>query len=110
MDQKIQTNQKDKKDKAVWSLILGIVCIVFYVIAFFLANKNINMALFTILLFTPPLVFILQVVGLILGIMGIHSSKKTVAIIGMILCIIGLCFSMMVIMGLMGIFIASQAG
>ena len=89
-DQVAQSKGIDQKGKAITSLILGIISIlpligrifVIYWIKTIPAGELIRYLLMRI----PLLAFI----GLILGILGLKSTKKNFAIAGIILCLIGL--------------------
>jgi hypothetical protein len=92
------TNQVDfqfkfnQKAKALISLILGIVSSipVIYSVIINLFNIPISMeesASIGFILSKEPL---LAVIGLILGILGLKSTKKKFAIAGIVLCLIGL--------------------
>jgi len=70
MNENINTGAKDQKNKAVWSLALGI----FGLVAWLL----------------PILGLPVQIVGLVFGIKSINSSKGKLAAVGIALCIIGL--------------------
>lgn len=78
--------QTDPKNKAVYSLILGIVNIVILLIVTFYQYGEILLQASWVLLVT----LLIAIIGLIFGIMGLRSSKKKLAIAGIILGIIGL--------------------
>jgi hypothetical protein len=84
--------KSDSKIKAFVSLILGIISSspAMYSLVVNLFNIHISMeesALIGFMLSREPL---LAVIGLILGILGLKSTKRNFAIAGIILCLIGL--------------------
>jgi len=73
----------DRKGSATTSLVLGIVGMLILLIPIVKINGSQAIAwnIFGLLA---------QIVGLILGILGIKSSKRTLAMAGIILCVVGL--------------------
>ena len=81
----MNTNQQpksDQKGKAIASLILGIISILPLIEAFLFPTEAIRYFLIR----TPPI----AIIGLILGIMGLKSTKRNLAIVGTVLCVISL--------------------
>jgi hypothetical protein len=85
-----QSKKEDQKGKAIASLILGIVSILPLVgrifIIYWIKTIPAGELLVYLLTRTPLIAFL----GLILGILGLKSTKKKFAIAGIILCLIGL--------------------
>ena len=93
--------KKDHKNAALWSFILGLIEFLFLILSVIrLPSINIGIPIEKVLLFYTNtdvlslLILILSVpaslTGLVLGIKGINSSRKTLSIIGIILCTIEL--------------------
>lgn len=79
-------------NKAITSLVLGIISIIPFIIielmsrllpVMWLSTINISIIFFLI----APLI---ALIGLISGVMGLKSTKKNFAIAGIVLCVIGL--------------------
>ena len=85
MDNNIQ-KISDRKGLATTSLVLGIIGIVILLFPIVKINGS-QVTVWNI----SGLLF--QIVGLIFGILGIKSSKRTSAIAGIILCAVGLILS-----------------
>lgn len=81
MDNNVKTIS-DRKGLATTSLVLGIIGIVILLFPIVKING------FQVQIWIFGLLF--QIVGLIFGILGIKSSKRTSAIAGIILCVVGL--------------------
>jgi hypothetical protein len=89
-DQTDQYSKFDSKGKAVTSLILGIISIIPGMIVYFapgLQMVNFWRIIGIILWIILPFV---ALIGVILGIMALKSTKRNVAIAGIVLCGIGL--------------------
>ncbi len=108
-----QTNKIDQKGKAIASLAIGIIGIIsLFSLLSLLLPKNLQMwgeLIVTVLEKSPKFlrwilsvdfmydfifIFFLSILGIFLGIKGLKSSKKIVAISGVILCTIDLIFSL----------------
>jgi uncharacterized membrane protein HdeD (DUF308 family) len=74
-------SKTDSKWKAIVSLSLGIVSIISIVFAFSFPIPGVS----TLILY---IAFFLAIIGLILGVGGLRSTKKKLAIVGIALCII----------------------
>ena len=90
MDNNIQ-KIRDQKGLATASLILGIVGLVAMFINFNIGTSSVHLTGSLGVISIPVLV-----IGLILGIFGVKSSKNTFAIVGITLCSIGLIFAFLV--------------
>jgi len=89
-NQTLQQSKPDPKGKAIISLVLGIVSMLLGLLpALFLALGMNPMAPLPILniVFLLPLVVL---IGIVLGILSLKSTKRNFAIAGIILCLIGL--------------------
>ena len=84
MDNNIQ-KISDQKGLATASLVLGIVGIVAMFMNISIGNSSVHIIGSLGVISIPVLI-----IGLILGIFGVKSSKKTFAIVGIILCAVGL--------------------
>ena len=71
--------EKEHKNFALWSVILGIIGILVMV-------PITNLIIFRAPFYGPPI----QIIGLLLGVKGIKSSKRKLSIAGIVLCSIGL--------------------
>jgi hypothetical protein len=106
---KNQTNKTNQKGKAIASLVIGIIGVIFlflWIDSRFLETgigKTIYRAFFSIfdlnttvilLDFSFIWVFFLSIFGVVLGIKSLISSKKSLAILGLILCGLDLIFSL----------------
>lgn len=88
--------RSDPKDKAVVSLILGIISGTFVIIPVIIVELLSRLGMLPmitipqgrfIFYLAAPLI---AIVGLILGILSLESTKRNFAIVGIVLCIIGL--------------------
>lgn len=81
-----QTNQQSKSDpkgKAIASVILGVISIVFITIIYiFPTGVSIGRRIYGI--------FLIALIGLVCGIEGLRSTRKGLAIFGIMICIISL--------------------
>ncbi len=102
-----QTNKIDQKDKAITSFTIGIIGIILSLLSpytwpgFFekiIMPGALPIFLAWILLFLWRygfiLIFFLSLFGIFLGIKVMKSSKKMIAILGLVLCVIELIFSL----------------
>lgn len=100
-----QQNKSDPKGKALASLILGIISLVPQILLLVLAivmvltalvggemefSSGLIMAILKLFGILVPLIFIAPIGGIILGIMGLKSTAKNLAITGIVLSTIGL--------------------
>lgn len=89
-NQTIQQPKIDQKRSAIASLVLGIISIILYLIPglflFFGMNPMSPPSILNIVFLSP----LLDLLGLILGILGLKSTKRNFAIAGIILCLVGL--------------------
>jgi hypothetical protein len=79
MENNLTTQKSNPKGKAPVSLVLGIISLVFSVLALYFPMSGVSI----IILFGA---FFIAFLGLILGIIGLRSKKK-LALLGIILCI-----------------------
>lgn len=93
MNQNIQQTKPNPQAKATTSLIVGVIAGILIIIQralphFALAPGPSVLVLFAIII--TWLIPIFSLIGLILGILGLKSTKRNFAIAGIILCLIGL--------------------
>jgi len=88
--------KKDQKNLALASLVIGIVGILYLVILILypMITHNPSLNVYTIIL--GIFICLIELIGLILGIIGIKSSKRKLAIIGIILCAIGFVMTILI--------------
>jgi len=80
--------EAEKKKRVIASLVLGIVSVVFTIIAYYFPIPGISMFIF-------GGVFFIALIGIILGVIELKTAKKKVtSILGIILCIITLIFAL----------------
>ena len=79
----VQQPKRNLKGKAIASLIIGIITNIFNIFALLSPMSGISV----VNLFS---VFFLALVGVVLGVGGLQSTNKNLAITGIILCIIAL--------------------
>lgn len=84
MDNDVKTIS-DRKGLATASLVLGIVGIVAMFINISIGSSSVHFISSLGIISIPALI-----IGLILGVFGIKSSKKKFAIAGIVLCVVGL--------------------
>ena len=97
-NQNIQQSKTDHKGKAIVSLVLGVISITPFIILklmIYLGGKGIIAISGELSVYGAGYVFYLiapavGLVGLILGILGLKSTKKNFAIAGIVLCVIAL--------------------
>lgn len=88
INQIIQQSTLDGKGKATTSLILGIVSVILLI-----SIRLIPMALASFGSFVVGIILpLIAIIGLILGILGLKSTKRNFAIAGILLCTIGLSY------------------
>jgi len=94
MNQTIQQSKFDPKGKAITALILGIIS-GFPIITFVLLVEFLHfippmtpMPILNVIFF--PILPLIAIVGLIFGILSLKSTKRNFAIVGIVLCLIGL--------------------
>ncbi len=93
MNQNIQQAKSDQKGKAITSLMVGIITGILIVIRIVLPSLALApgpsvLALFAIII--TWLIPFFSLIGLILGITGLKSTKRNFAIIGILLSVVGL--------------------
>lgn len=110
MDQNIQSNQKDHSKSALWSFWLGVIVLalvaLFYLLyitsswtaaSFWPENQSllrkVILGVIGFLIFLVLVGWLLTIPGFILGIIGIVSSKRKLAIIGIVLCVVAFLLS-----------------
>ncbi len=86
MDNNVQ-KISDRRGLAIASLVLGIVGTIAMFINISIGSSSVHFVGSLGIISLPALI-----IGLILGIFGIKSSKKTFSIVGIVLCVIGLLF------------------
>ena len=85
-----QQSEPDSKRKAIFSLILGLISLIlglFPLLFLFLGMNPMAPSRILNIVFLLPITIL---VGLIFGIMGLKSTKRNFAIIGIVLSVIGL--------------------
>jgi len=87
-DQINQHSKLDPKEKAIVSLVLGIVSVILL-----MSIRLIPMALASLGSFVVGVLLpLISIAGLILGVIGLKSTKKNFAITGIVLCLISLSY------------------
>lgn len=94
MNENINTQQikPDPKEKAIASFVLGIISVIATVAVWLLGEISTVEFGMLLVFFVTPVIVIAGVVGLVIGISGLRSTKKSFALIGITLCLIMILF------------------
>lgn len=84
----VQQSAPNAKIKATTSLILGIVSMILLISIRFIPMALASFGSFVVGIAIP----LISIIGLILGVLGLKSTKRNFAIVGIILCAISLSY------------------
>lgn len=83
MSQIIKQSKSDHKGKAIASFVLGMISIMLLILKLMIYYRAEGYIFYLI-------AFLTAIFGLILGMMSLESTKRNFAIVGIVLCLIGL--------------------
>lgn len=90
-----QLLKSDQKIKAITSFLLGIILLGSWAIAFI---KSLGLDLIGVMIVSLG-GSVISILGVIFGVQGLKSSKRNLAIIGIVLCLLVLFFSIYIFIG-----------